>query len=91
MVWLTLRILQDSTRQSHVIIRVDEDGQVKGLPELLAAENEGSLDDDDVARLHVLLRLQSDLVEFVVDREVERLPVSQLLHTALLPITRKWS
>lgn len=83
MVWLTLRVLQDSTRQPHIVISVDEDRQVKCLSELLTAENEGTLDDNDVAWLHVLLRLQPDLVEFVVDGEVEWLPVTQLLDSAL--------
>lgn len=82
MVWLTLRVLQDSTRQPHIVISVDEDRQVKCLSELLTAENEGTLDDNDVAWLHVLLRLQPDLVEFVVDGEVEWLPVTQLLDSA---------
>ena len=77
-------ILKDASRQSDIVISVNEQGQVKHLAQFFVTEDKSTFNDDDIARLHIALRLKSHLVELIVYREVERLPLAQLLDTSLL-------
>lgn len=64
-------ILKNSAAQSHIIIGVDINAEIKQITQLFVAEDQSSLHDDQRARVHLLSVLEPDLEVLIVDRLVE--------------------